>query len=174
MHCNVSLRLKFEPEILLCIRLPSQCRPNNPLHAIGSNPSSQTVRLMTLWRPAICRRRRLCHIMLLTQRRKILSPMLGRSLSLLTIWTGVFHHLAQNCSEMFYISSSFIHKTLDPIPYQTSSIFKFSARFIFKKNPLLKSSENISIWTARMNTPTAPAWNLVEFRFNADRVLFFP
>ena len=41
--------------------------------------------------------------------------------------------------------SSFIRKTLDPIPYQTFAISKFSARFIFKKNLLLNSSESISI-----------------------------
>ena len=41
--------------------------------------------------------------------------------------------------------SRFIRKTLDQIPYQTSIIFKFSARFILKKNLLLNSSESISI-----------------------------
>ena len=56
-----------------------------------------------------------------------------------------FHRPTQNSLEMFCIFSSFIHKILDPSPYPISAIFKFSVRFIFKKNLPLNSSESISI-----------------------------
>ena len=70
------------------------------------------------------------------------------------------------------IRSSFIHKILDPIPYQTCVISKFSVRFIFKKHLLLNSSESTFTWTARMSIPTAPFRTWWDFNSAMQRCHF--
>ena len=158
--------LNLNQKFLLFLRISSQWHPNHPLHATGSNPSSQIIHLMTLLRPAICRRRKLCPIVLLTRRRKFPSPKRGRSSSSLIIWTGGFHHPAQNSSEMSCTSLTSILKTSDPIPCLTFAIFKCSVKYILEKNPTCYSLESYSTWTARMNVPTDKAWNLAVSQSN--------
>jgi len=103
-----------------------------------------------------------------------LIPKTVKLLCSLTTWIGGFHHPAQSSLETFFIFSNFTLKILDPIPYPTSAIFKFSVRCIFKKSRLWSSSGSTFIWTARMSVPMGLAWNSVESQFSADRASSFP
>ena len=166
MHCNISLRLKFETGIYSLLGFHHNGHPNHPLHATGSNPWSHTVRLMNLWRPAICRRRKLCHIVLLIRRRKFLSLKKGRSLSSLTIWTGVFHHPTQNSLGTSCTSLTSALKTSDTIPCLIFAISKCSVKYILEKNPTYYSSESYFTRTARTSVPMDKVWNLAVSRSN--------
>ena len=146
---------------------------NNPLHAIGSDPSSQIIRLMILWRPAICRRRKLCSIVLLTRRRKFPSPKRGRSSSSLIIWTGGFHHPAQNSSGTSCTSLTSVLRTSVPIPCLTFAISKCSVNYILEKNPTYYSSESYFTRTARTSVPMDKVWNLAVSQSNVERRHFF-
>ena len=83
-------------------------------------------------------------------------------------WTRVSLHPAQNSLEMFCTSWTSALKTPDPILCLTSAISKCSVKSILEKNPISYSSESYFTWTARMNAPTARAWNLVVFQSNIE------
>ena len=140
---------QLKPANFISFRLlPLRCRRQLP-RVIGFLPLSLKTHSRTLSKSTFHQQKASCTGALPHQVKKDLSHKMVRSLFLLIIWTGAFHHLGPSFSETFCISFNFILKTSDPILCQTSVIFKSSVKYTFKKNPVLNSSGNIFIWTSQ-------------------------